>query len=116
MLLWAISKWAWLASLCAGNRSMNFSSAAVPRLSCSSLGGLGICQVRESWKVASAIRSELTTAAQALILGGAVAFYLSDLFVARDRFVSEGITNRVIGLPLYYGGQYLLAFSVGFVA
>jgi hypothetical protein len=64
----------------------------------------------------SAIRSELSSTAQALVLGGAVAFYLSDLFVARDRFVVEGFTNRLVGLPLYYGGQYLLAFSVAFVS
>ncbi|MBM3298769.1 MAG: lysoplasmalogenase, partial [Deltaproteobacteria bacterium] len=44
---------------------------------------------------------------------GAVAFYFSDLFVARDRFVSHQFLNRFIGLPLYYAGQFLLAFSVG---
>ena len=43
---------------------------------------------------------------------GAVAFYLSDLGVARDRFVSAGFINRLVGLPLYYGGQLLLAWSV----
>ena len=43
---------------------------------------------------------------------GAVAFYLSDLGVARDRFVSKGFVNRLVGLPLYYGGQLLLAYSV----
>jgi uncharacterized membrane protein YhhN len=55
-----------------------------------------------------------TTAAgsTALILVGAVAFYLSDLAVARNRFVAPGIINRVWGLPLYYLGQILLAWSV----
>ena len=43
---------------------------------------------------------------------GAVAFYLSDLGVARDRFVTQGFVNRLVGLPLYYGGQLLLAWSV----
>ena len=52
---------------------------------------------------------------QVFILGGAVLFYLSDLFVAVDRFVKEGYLNRLIGLPLYYLGQFLLAFSVGLV-
>ncbi|MEE9555863.1 MAG: lysoplasmalogenase, partial [Candidatus Adiutricales bacterium] len=52
---------------------------------------------------------------QVFILGGAVLFYLSDLFVAVDRFVKEGYINRLIGLPLYYLGQFLLAFSVGLV-
>ncbi len=48
-----------------------------------------------------------------LILGGALAFYLSDLFVARHRFVQQGFANRLAGLPLYYGGQFCLALSAG---
>lgn len=48
-----------------------------------------------------------------LVGGGAILFYLSDLFVARQQFVSKSYTNRAIGLPLYYVGQFLLAFSVG---
>ncbi len=47
-----------------------------------------------------------------LILTGAVAFYLSDLAVARNRFVAPGPLNRFWGLPLYYLGQVLLAWSV----
>jgi uncharacterized membrane protein YhhN len=48
----------------------------------------------------------------ALIAVGAVAFYLSDLSVARDRFVKEGFVNRAWGLPLYYAAEVLLALSV----
>ena len=48
-----------------------------------------------------------------LRLAGATAFYLSDLAVARNRFVAPGPVNRAWGLPLYYGGQALLALSVG---
>jgi uncharacterized membrane protein YhhN len=44
---------------------------------------------------------------------GAAAFYLSDLLVARDRFVHASIANRLAGLPLYYGAQLLLASAVG---
>ncbi|MCA9668265.1 MAG: lysoplasmalogenase [Myxococcales bacterium] len=44
-----------------------------------------------------------------LVLAGAVLFYLSDLFVARQRFVRGGYINRLIGLPLYYLAQALLA-------
>jgi len=44
---------------------------------------------------------------------GAVAFYLSDLGVARDRFAAPGFINRILGLPLYYGGQLLLAWAAG---
>jgi len=54
------------------------------------------------------------TGAWALFVG-ALSFYASDLFVARDRFVKSEFLNRLIGLPLYYGGQFLLAFSVGLV-
>ena len=48
-----------------------------------------------------------------LVLSGAVCFYLSDLFVARQRFIRAQFANRLIGLPLYYLGQFLLALSVG---
>lgn len=44
---------------------------------------------------------------------GALAFYLSDIFVARDRFASPGLVNRYLGLPLYFGGQLLLAWAAG---
>lgn len=46
---------------------------------------------------------------------GAVAFYVSDVFVARDRFMKGGFVNRLVGLPLYYAGQFLIAFSLGFL-
>jgi uncharacterized membrane protein YhhN len=49
------------------------------------------------------------------ILAGAMLFYVSDLFVARDRFVTQEFTNRLVGLPMYYAGQFLLALSVGLV-
>ncbi len=47
-----------------------------------------------------------------LVMVGAVLFYLSDLSVARNRFVKKEYVNRLVGLPLYYTGQYLLALSV----
>ena len=43
---------------------------------------------------------------------GAVLFYLSDVFVARDRFVTPSPLNERIGLPLYYAAQLALAFSI----
>jgi uncharacterized membrane protein YhhN len=46
------------------------------------------------------------------ILIGAVAFYLSDLAVARQRFVAKSFTNKLWGLPLYYGAQLILAWTV----
>ncbi|MDB4265029.1 lysoplasmalogenase [bacterium] len=56
---------------------------------------------------------KLSYAGRLLVFIGAVSFYLSDLFVARDRFLKSEFSNRLIGLPLYYCGQFLLAFSVG---
>ena len=47
-----------------------------------------------------------------VILVGAVLFYLSDLSVARERFVASGFINALWGLPLYYVAQLLLAYSV----
>jgi uncharacterized membrane protein YhhN len=47
------------------------------------------------------------------IPSGAVAFYLSDITVARDRFAAPAFANRIVGLPLYYGGQLLLAWAAG---
>ncbi len=50
---------------------------------------------------------------RAFILAGASSFYVSDVFVARDKFIRQAYFNRLIGLPLYYVGQFLLAFSPG---
>lgn len=47
-----------------------------------------------------------------LLLLGALSFYLSDLSVARDRFVQQDFFNRLWGLPAYYLGQLCLAMSV----
>lgn len=43
---------------------------------------------------------------------GAVMFYVSDLAVARQRFVSRTFWNKTWGLPLYFGGQLVLASTV----
>ena len=43
---------------------------------------------------------------------GAFAFYASDISVARERFVARGYVNRLWGLPAYYVGQLLLAWTV----
>lgn len=42
---------------------------------------------------------------------GVLAFYGSDLAVARERFVEQGFVNKAWGLPLYYAAQLLLASS-----
>jgi uncharacterized membrane protein YhhN len=48
-----------------------------------------------------------------LLFVGSICFYFSDLFVARNKFIKEEYRNRLLGLPLYYTGQFLLAFSIG---
>jgi len=57
----------------------------------------------------------LSAAFRCQVLAGAICFYVSDLFVARHRFIKHEPFNRFAGLPLYYTGQFLLAFSVGLV-
>jgi len=47
-----------------------------------------------------------------MIAVGAIMFYLSDLSVARDRFVRSELRNRLWGLPLYYGAQLVLACTL----
>ena len=49
------------------------------------------------------------------VLPAAVLFYGSDLFVARERFVTPTFWNRAAGLPLYYAAQTLFAVSTGMV-
>jgi uncharacterized membrane protein YhhN len=59
--------------------------------------------------LASAGAGALPAAAAA----GAVLFYLSDLAVARRRFIAPSFSVRVVGLVAYYLGQVLLAGAVG---
>ena len=47
---------------------------------------------------------------------GATLFFLSDLAVARHRFIKAAFVNRAIGLPAYYAGQVLLALTIGTVS
>ena len=48
-----------------------------------------------------------------LVAVGATLFYVSDLAVARQRFVEKDFLNRALGLPLYFAGQILIAMSLG---
>jgi len=57
--------------------------------------------------------SNLAQPGRIMVFAGACSFYFSDIFVARDRFLQKEFFNRLIGLPMYYTGQFLLAFSVG---
>jgi len=70
-----------------------------------------------SFMVATAIAAAAAGAPLVLALG-AIGFAISDLFVARERFVASAFSNSAIGLPLYFGSQLLLAYtaSLGSVA
>lgn len=46
------------------------------------------------------------------ILVGAILFYASDILVARNQFVVNEFQNKLWGLPLYYGAQLVLAWSL----
>ena len=49
------------------------------------------------------------------VLVAAVIFYLSDIAVARERFVTSSVTNRLLGLPAYYGAQLLFGVTITLV-
>ncbi len=42
---------------------------------------------------------------------GSLLFAISDIFVARNRFIKAEFNNRLIGLPLYYLGQMMLIYA-----
>jgi uncharacterized membrane protein YhhN len=69
--------------------------------------------VAGAWTVMAA--GELILSGRMLVFIGAMGFYFSDIFVARQRFLKTEFFNRLVGLPLYYGGQFMLAFSIGFI-
>jgi uncharacterized membrane protein YhhN len=58
-------------------------------------------------------KSSFQISGRVFVLLGVLCFYFSDVFVARNKFIKEEYRNRLLGLPLYYTGQFLLAFSVG---
>jgi len=54
---------------------------------------------------------QLSFAGRTLAFSGAILFYVSDIFVARHRFIKKEYMNRLAGLPLYYAGQFMIAYS-----
>lgn len=63
-----------------------------------------------SWAVF--FNADLSEIARALIAFGATSFYVSDIFVANERFMKKSFFNKLAGLPLYYLGQFMLALSI----
>ena len=64
-----------------------------------------------SLMVVTAVGAASATGQTAIGVGG-ISFYLSDLHVARHRFVSQSFWNKAWGLPLYYAAQLILASTV----
>jgi len=71
---------------------------------------LMLCAV---WSIPGTVA--VPAAGKFMVFLGALSFYISDIFVARQRFLTPAYSNRLIGLPLYYFGQFLLAFSTGII-
>ena len=59
----------------------------------------------------AAVGTSAATGEVAVALG-ALMFVVSDVSVARDRFVAPGFANAAWGLPLYYAAQLVLASTV----
>jgi uncharacterized membrane protein YhhN len=64
-----------------------------------------------SLMVVTAAGAAAATGRGAIALG-ATCFFVSDLHVARHRFVSASFWNKGWGLPLYYAAQLILASTV----
>ncbi len=62
--------------------------------------------------IAVARSNALPAPSRELLVTGAVLFFASDLAVARDKFVGKSFANRAWGLPAYYAGQLLIAWSL----
>ena len=58
------------------------------------------------------VAASLLASAPAMMIAAAVGFAISDIAVARDRFINDKFANKLWGLPLYYGAQLLFAHSV----
>ncbi|NVB81307.1 MAG: lysoplasmalogenase [Kofleriaceae bacterium] len=62
--------------------------------------------------IAAARSDALPARNRELLVAGAALFFASDLAVARDKFVGAAFVNRAWGLPCYYAGQLLIAWSL----
>ncbi len=62
-----------------------------------------------------AFNEQLIPTGRLLLLGGAIGFFVSDIFVVREQFVTRSFVNPLLGLPLYYGSQFSLAISLGYL-
>jgi uncharacterized membrane protein YhhN len=113
-----VSQWTWIGCLAASTVSALVFYRLRPHLGDMLIPVIAYIVVITVMVVGAwTVRSDagLNYTGRLLVFVGAVSFYLSDLFVARDRFLKSEFANRLFGLPIYYSGQFLLAFSVGLI-
>lgn len=71
-----------------------------------------VISVMVTGAAAVAAQTDLPSAFRKLVLLGALLFFLSDLLVAVNAFVVNRYLHSLILLPMYYGGQFMLAASI----
>jgi uncharacterized membrane protein YhhN len=62
--------------------------------------------------LAAAQAGALPEPARCQLAIGAGLFFISDLAVARDRFVGRALSNKLWGLPTYFAAQLLIAWAI----
>ncbi len=82
-----------------------------PRLPASFRRLVGLYVVVICAMLVAAFAAAAGTGVWSLAVGSAM-FAVSDLAVARDRFVEKSFANRLWGLPLYFAAQLVLASTV----
>jgi methenyltetrahydromethanopterin cyclohydrolase len=73
--------------------------------------GIETCGSLGAGMLATGIAAGLASS-RLLLLAGVVLLGVSDIAVARERFVSPGIRHKLWGLPVYYAGMVLVALSL----
>lgn len=99
----------WLAPLALVPAAVGIAALAYlwPRLG--SLRVPVICYVAT---IVAMMAGALAARANTALVIGAALFFASDLAVARDKFVAKTFANKAWGLPAYYAGQLLIAWSL----
>jgi uncharacterized membrane protein YhhN len=105
-----LAAWPWLVAL-----AMAVPSAAAAVWLWPHLGRLRAAVLAYIVVITAMAWGALSVAGRSLwmVPAGALLFYLSDLAVARDRFVVRRFASRAWGLPAYYLAQLLLALTLG---
>ncbi len=89
-----------------GNLKNHLNTMAVPVM-------LYMCVISLMVTCAFSAALNLGSTQNVLACVGAVLFFGSDISVAWLKFMAPSIVHRYWGIPMYYVGQYLIAYSVG---